>query len=306
MGKFYIHAETGAYSDEPWDRDEAKAMRRPQFRDVEPCPDCATKHPYRYVYSGACAFCAAREHEAHYRAVRTGAPPPEPKLWQHYDSFNGRTPCLFGPHLRHEDPATGRCVGCDHERDRPRMTPEQQIATGAPWVQDRETARTERLPLYAGAPCAEEHTGLRFVHNGGCYECISGRSVAETVELPAPLKSRTRHPNRALAREAGERTYRCDTPCKRGHAPIRWVSSALCVECVKEQRAEYSDPGDRGGKPRSADVEMALAAPDMLLSKEDARLLGLKVYRTGGACQNGHRGWRYTSTGNCLDCRLGR
>jgi hypothetical protein len=46
-------------------------------------------------------------------------------------------------------------------------------------------------------------------------------------------------------------------------------------------------------------------APDMIISREDARKLQLKVFRTGEPCRRGHRGFRWTSTGNCIPCAKG-
>ncbi len=37
-------------------------------------------------------------------------------------------------------------------------------------------------------------------------------------------------------------------------------------------------------------------------SRAEARALDLKFYQTGKACINGHRTWRYTSTGGCRSC----
>lgn len=45
--------------------------------------------------------------------------------------------------------------------------------------------------------------------------------------------------------------------------------------------------------------------PDTVVSKDEARDMGFKVYRTGEYCKRGHNGWRYVSTGNCIECIKG-
>jgi hypothetical protein len=52
----------------------------------------------------------------------------------------------------------------------------------------------------------------------------------------------------------------------------------------------------------NATTEMMLSNPDMLISREEAKMAGLTVYRTGNYCKRGHNDWRYVSTGNCLEC----
>lgn len=237
MVKAYIHPETGAFSEEPWTKLEAKTRRRPQWRDAGGCPDCGNPAPYRYVRSGVCVTCAAQEHSACYAALTRGEPLPSTRVWQHYQAFTLSRPCLYGPHLLSPG---DECAGCEAER----------------------------------------------------------HAVAAT------RPQRTRHPARFAAAERGERTYRCDAPCKRGHDPVRYTSTGQCVECAQAVQQTVKVAGARSGKPRSADVEMALACPDMIISRADARAIGFKVYRTGKACHKGHAGWRYCATGGCVTCHL--
>jgi hypothetical protein len=46
--------------------------------------------------------------------------------------------------------------------------------------------------------------------------------------------------------------------------------------------------------------------PDTVISREMAKGLGFKVFRTGRACKRGHAAFRYVSTGGCIDCHKGR
>ena len=42
--------------------------------------------------------------------------------------------------------------------------------------------------------------------------------------------------------------------------------------------------------------------PTAIITKRQARELGLSRYRTGKLCPHGHRGWRYTVSGACIQC----
>lgn len=59
-------------------------------------------------------------------------------------------------------------------------------------------------------------------------------------------------------------------------------------------------PGD--GR-HTASTKMAADNPDMIISREDARLLGFTLFRTGKPCKRGHTGWRSVAGGACLKCR---
>lgn len=127
-------------------------------------------------------------------------------------------------------------------------------------------------------PCSTHgHYGIKRL--GKCYQC--------------QLKRKERTP-RQKALHDGETWYMPNTDCpKCGQRALKNVHNGACQGCTP-LRAEPVD--------NSTAVLMRENA-DMILSKEDAELVGLKVYRTGKECINGHTGWRYVSTGNCLDCR---
>lgn len=55
----------------------------------------------------------------------------------------------------------------------------------------------------------------------------------------------------------------------------------------------------------TADSIMMKACPDLIISRVDARGLGVGVYRTGEECRRGHKGFRYVSSGNCIFCLRG-
>ena len=87
-----------------------------------------------------------------------------------------------------------------------------------------------------------------------------------------------------------------EDPCSRGHVALRRVANGSCKQCEEENRKESEV---------SVEQPVYKACPEMVISKNNARALGFKVYRTGRPCSKGHTGWRYISTGGCLTC-MGR
>jgi|SRR6185369_4450985 len=141
-------------------------------------------------------------------------------------------------------------------------------------------AAEKMLPYYWGELPGQYcgHVG-KVTLKGKCWECSQ-------VRVNSPRQA-------ALA--AGETWY---TPadgdlCKHGHAARRRVANGGCEECEKQSS---------GVDARRLDL---FCGPDTVMSREEARLCGSLVYRTGAACKYGHKGWRYLSTGACLVCKSG-
>jgi hypothetical protein len=132
-------------------------------------------------------------------------------------------------------------------------------------------------------PCAKSgHIHVRDAETTMCRYCATDTSPRQA----------------ALA--AGDRWYTPDTPCKRcGTMAPKMVANGQCSGCTGEQ------PTDKKDGRSTPDAELMRAQPDMLIERTDARLLGMRVYRTGRACQRGHTGFRYVSTGSCIDCLRG-
>ena len=85
--------------------------------------------------------------------------------------------------------------------------------------------------------------------------------------------------------------------CNAGHHARRRVSNGSCEACeaLKQPAAAVRGP-----------LAYEVLGPDFVLSREDAKGLGFKHYRTGEPCKRGHRAWRYLSTGGCIECKEGR
>lgn len=96
----------------------------------------------------------------------------------------------------------------------------------------------------------------------------------------------------------GETWYTPITPCKKcGTLAERNVFNGGCTGC---------DPKLKEDQRETAESVMMREAPDLIISREDARAQDLKVYRTGNYCKNGHAGFRYVSTSGCIECKNGK
>lgn len=99
-----------------------------------------------------------------------------------------------------------------------------------------------------------------------------------------------------------------------------YVPKSVCMGCrdITRRKTDSGECTVCGYQPHAAgnrirsddkrvtpDTIMMRDAPDTIVSREDAESYGFKVYRTGQPCRRGHTGWRYVSTGNCIDCLKG-
>ena len=76
---------------------------------------------------------------------------------------------------------------------------------------------------------------------------------------------------------------------------LRQLQAAM----VKVEAAIYAAIEAYNNRPRRYWEEN----PEMIITKQQAREMGLPRYRTGHACPAGHKGWRYMSTGGCILCQ---
>jgi len=131
-------------------------------------------------------------------------------------------------------------------------------------------------------PCSRAgHIGVRLTDGGGCYFCKQER------DRPSP---------RQLALAAGETWYTPDQSCKYcGTLAPRRVDNGRCKGC------STNDTASSDGR-QTETSQMMRDNPDMVISRSDARVLGMSVYRTGQPCKRGHTGWRYVSTSGCIEC----
>lgn len=102
-----------------------------------------------------------------------------------------------------------------------------------------------------------------------------------------------------------EPTYVSTSPCTQcGDITLRKTDNKECLACGHVPNVAGNKTPTPGTK-LTPDTIMMRDAPDTIVSREDAESYGFKVYRTGQPCRRGHTGWRYVSTGNCIDCLRG-
>lgn len=138
--------------------------------------------------------------------------------------------------------------------------------------------------VLAHQPCSQYgHVQISRGGDKDCYQCN---------QLLKP---------REQAQKEHKSTYVSTSKCGGcGDITLRNTHDASCTMCeYKPSTRSIKQP-----KPieETPDTVMMREAPDMIVSKVDAVAMGLKVYRTGKACKNGHTGFRYVTTGNCIDC----
>lgn len=106
---------------------------------------------------------------------------------------------------------------------------------------------------------------------GGC-----GGEAVETLEIIS----------RAEAMALGLPKYFTGKPCKHGHVAERFIKGS-CVKCsmYKRKKTVRNKPGKT------------------IMSRENARKFGLKLYFDGTRCRAGHWDDRFTSTGACVVCQ---
>lgn len=130
-------------------------------------------------------------------------------------------------------------------------------------------------------PCKKGHVGL-LTEKGRCVTCAEQR----------------RNSPRQVAKRQGHKWYLPDAPCKKCHQIAeRHVSNGRCRGC-----ADTASTGSVIDARQTAESVMMRDCPDLVMSKADAELFGLKVYRTGKECNKGHKAYRYVSTGTCIKC----
>lgn len=209
--------------------------------------------------------------ECYYCEQDRNTPTPRQRAIQAGEStYTPTDPCLnCGEHApRRVD--NGQCTGCKAASSGV-LTPRQQaIRAGCSWYVPND-------------PCPNcGRRAEKRVDNGQCAGCKSA--------------SRKQSPRQGAIR-AGRKWYTPTQPCTRcGQIAEKRVDNGQCRGCSDTAPSAT----DGRGTPDSV---MMREAPDMVVDRETARATGLKVYRTGKLCRRGHCGFRYVSTGQCLDCR---
>jgi hypothetical protein len=146
------------------------------------------------------------------------------------------------------------------------------------------------LKIPSGNPKCRKCGGLHLCRadTGRCISCMVVDKGKRRVVNMSPRKK---------AIIEGQRWYIPTTPCKTcGELAERKVATGACSNCINRDEDGRATP----------ESELMRTEPNAIISKEQAKMLGLKVYRTGRPCNKGHTGWRYVSTNSCIDCLRGR
>lgn len=128
-----------------------------------------------------------------------------------------------------------------------------------------------------------------------CKACSAERARAHYYNKvrPATVNIALTEATRAAikeAREKGEKFYKSDRPCNRGHVGLRSTQSQQCAACQKEDRLARFDR-DKCYRKKKAMVKRKVAGQ-----------LGKTHYFTGDPCKNGHVANRLVSTRQCVEC----
>lgn len=168
----------------------------------------------------------------------------------------------------------GECWFCAKGMDTTLLNPsprQQAIADGERWYEPT-------------TPCPRCNTAaMRRVTDGVCQNCDSTKKARTKIASP-----------RQQAIANGETWYTPTEDCPHCLTKaLRHVDNGRCKGCQALRKP-----------PRQQTDSQAFMRnnPDTVISRDDARLLGLRVYRTGDYCRKGHQGFRYTTTGACVDC----
>lgn len=129
-------------------------------------------------------------------------------------------------------------------------------------------------------PC-KKHGHIMLTNHANCHYC-------DNIERP-----------QQQAKIDGKSEYVGTTKCKGcGEFTLRKTCDGSCVQCGHNSAKGFV-------VAPSETTIMMRDNPDMIVTRNDAKSYGLKVYRTGNECKKGHKAFRYVTTGNCIDCIRG-
>ena len=199
---------------------------------------------------------------------------------------------------------------------------ERGVQTQGMLCSKEEAIRNKRPRYRTGELCSNGHRAWRSVSDDHCEECERprpkiGRPAGEP-KPPAPKRpvGRPKLPPKPPAppKPRGRPKLPPKPPAPKrpvGRPPKPPVPKRPVgrPKLPPKPPAPPAPPKKRGapvGANLSPDMRWAMANPDMVLSKADARMMGFTLYRTGRPCIHGHDGWRRADNGACCDCLRGK
>ncbi len=273
MAKLY-RDEFGNPSPLPVGIEEAKRCRTVRYYDRELCPICGGK--LFYTKNQNCVTCSRYDASDLYGlsvGLMSFIDLPEEYGTESSTAYESQN---------HLGPVGNRDVTFEYKA---KIEAARSMLGGlAPTSIEQAVRAGAELWVYP-EPCkVQGHLGIRTLRNE-CFFCKQERDKP--------------HPRQEAIR-AGESWYSPDKPClKCGQKALKRVSNGACKGCIEKAQTVT-------GGTDTPDSIMMKAQPEMVISKEAAGTLGMKVYRTGVPCRRGHKGFRYVSTNSCIDCLRGR
>ena len=146
------------------------------------------------------------------------------------EKYQGK-PCFRG-HAGVRYVCNGDCVECAALRF---SQPEK--GGRSEYLNTLDVRRLANAPdKYWGAPCAYQHSGLRYRRNRVCVECdILRRRRKRKGLMPVLVRALPGFdPRRRRGLRPGTETFR-GKPCPWGHDGLRYCSTRDCVECTYER-----------------------------------------------------------------------
>jgi len=295
MPPVYFHAD-GSPSRNPTSLLDAKEAHKRQYDDGAWCPVCEKRNEIttghrcsiKYAKTNACIHCALLTALDFYNRA-TGAnrqPPPLVDLTDDAAAAFEMFP-LGQPAPLNAQEATALGIDVWVHPDPCRRAGHIGLRTGANvcWFCRRDTMRKKDPARIA----AREQKKTWYTPTMPCEKCqqLADRNTrSNECRNCHPLPSDRVSPRKA-AMLAGEKWYTPAEPC------------TYCGQCAPKR---VHDGTCRGCTDTDATALMIRDAPDLVLSKSDALLLGLTAYRTGEPCANGHATYRHTATDRCANC----
>lgn len=135
--------------------------------------------------------------------------------------------------------------------------------------------RTGKATYFTGRACKKDKHPQEVSVNGPSHVCVA-----------CP---------RSIARQAGRKHYTPDTYCPDCDTDERRVCDNKCVQCCSATDSR-----------RSGTQAFIDANPELIVTRDMARTVGFKVFRTGKPCSRGHAGFRYVTTNGCITCLRGK
>ncbi len=99
------------------------------------------------------------------------------------------------------------------------------------------------------------------------------------------------------ARDRGLKRYFTGKECPNGHVSERLVSNGTCITCSKLRLKFWQE-----SKLKEKRIGLQRGVERQIITRDEARSLGVDRYFTGNHCSKGHLSARRTSDAKCMVC----